>query len=126
MLSNVLKTAPVFIFFLLAAGCERKEQFVAIDLPPTPVLTRQSNWVVVSSSYVRVRKEPNTSAEAIAHLRHRSVAEIVTRTPFPEMLDGRSDYWYQVQAEGVRGWIFGSFIELHDSKAGAEQAARDG
>ena len=120
-----MKSAALLLIFF-AAGCAKKEAPAAIDLPATPVLTMQRNWVVVTSPYVRVRKGPNAASEVIAHLRHRSVAEIVTRTPFPETLEDKSDFWYQVQAEGVRGWIFGSFIELYDSKAGAEQAAKDG
>lgn len=109
---------------LLPIGCARKPAPVKVELPPTPVLTVKANWGVVVSPYLRVRKKPSTDGEVVAHLRNSSIAEVLSRTAYPETIEGKTDYWYEISSEGVRGWVFGSYLKFFDTKAEAEKAAR--
>lgn len=107
---------------LFPFGCSRKPATVKIDLPPTPVLTVKANWGVVISPYLRVRKKPSVDGEVVAHLRNSSIAEVLSRTAYAETIEGKSDYWYEISYEGVRGWVFGSYLKFFDTKAEAEKA----
>lgn len=108
---------------LWLAGCAKPAAEEPIRLPPTPVLSIRSSWGVVRSDILRIREEPFTKASTLTHLRRRSVLEILSRTEKKENIDERSDYWYQVSFEGVRGWVFGAYLEVLDSRARAEDFA---
>jgi len=92
-----------------------------IDLPPTPVLTLSSNWGVIRSPFLRLRDEPLQKAKITAHLRRGSVLEIISRTEAKETIGEETAYWYQVNYGGLRGWVFGAFLEVLDSKSEAER-----
>lgn len=104
-------------------SCSRKPDPVKVELPPTPVLTVKANWGVVVSPYLRVRKKPSADGEVVAHLRNASIAEVLSRTAYPETIEGKADYWYEISAEGIRGWVFGSYLKFYDTRAEAEKAA---
>ncbi len=104
-------------------SCEKEIEEERIQLPSTPVLSIRSNWGVVTSHFLRVREEPFQKAKILAHLRKRSVLEILSRTQKRESVENESSYWYQINYEGLRGWVFGAYIEILESKARAESFA---
>lgn len=119
-------SAPLVLLFSLffLSSCEKEDPVFSVDMPATPVLTVRANWGLVTSPYLRVRKQPKVDGEVVAHLRNASVAEILAKTTYPETLEGETDYWYEISSEGLRGWVFGSYLDFYDSKSKAEQAAR--
>ena len=106
-------------------SCEKEQPVERIDLPPTPVLTLSTNWGVIRSPFLRLRDEPLQKAEIVAHLRRGSILEIISKTEAKETIDEVSSYWYQVNYGGLRGWVFGAFLEVLDSKSEAERFARE-
>jgi cytochrome b len=95
-------------------------------MPTTPVLALKANWGLVASPYLRVRARPQSGAEVVAHLRNSSIVEILAKTSYPETVEGQSNFWYEIASDGIRGWVFGSYLEFHDSRQDAEQASRTG
>ena len=127
------KTMKRFSFTLAAAaftllicvflpGCRKEEPLVRLDMPTTPVLAIRASWGVVASPYLRVRAKPQPGAEVVAHLRNSSIVEILAKTSYPETVEGKSDYWYEIACDGIRGWVFGSYLEFHNSRQEAEKA----
>jgi hypothetical protein len=106
-------------------SCVRRQVAERIELPPTPVLSVRSTWAVVTSPFLRVRDEPLARAAVLAHIRRGAVLEVLSRTDRKEELEQTSSYWYQVSYEGLRGWVFGAFLEIVDSKARAESLAAE-
>jgi hypothetical protein len=123
-LTFIQRSALFFLILssLFFAGCGKEEPLTNLDMPTTPVLAIRANWGVVASPYLRVRAKPQPSGEVVAHLRNSSVVEILARTAYPEILEGKSDYWYEIACDGIRGWVFGSNLEFHNSRQEAEQA----
>jgi hypothetical protein len=109
----------------LLAGCQREDPLTGLDMPTTPVLAIRANWGVVASPYLRVRSKPQPAAEVVAHLRNSSIVEILAKTSYPETVEGKSDYWYEIACDGIRGWVFGSYLEFHDSRQEAEKASQE-
>jgi hypothetical protein len=116
----VLSIAP-----LTLVSCEKEQPVQSIDLPPTPVLTLSAEWGVIRSPFLRLRAEPLQKAKITAHLRRGSILEIINRTEAKETIDDSTAYWYQVNYGGLRGWVFGAFLEVLDSKSKAERFAAD-
>jgi hypothetical protein len=104
-------------------GCGPRPAAERIDLPPTPVLSIRTNWAVVNSPFLRLRQEPLAGSGVLAHIRRGAVLEVLSRTDQKEIIEDASAYWYQVSYAGLRGWVFGAFLEIVDSKAKAEALA---
>ena len=110
---------------LFFAACDTAEEAQPIELPATPALVMQTTWAVVHSSHLRLREAPNTDSQPVATLWQGSVLEIVSKTSSQEIVEDEQDYWYQINFDGLAGWVFGAYIETYDSKVRAEDSARD-
>ena len=111
--------------FLLTA-CSGARPYAGLKLPPTPVLTIQTFYGVIDFAYVRVRSEPLPDAPLATMLRGGSIVEIVSSSNNEETIEGKSDRWYQIQFQGRRGWVFGSYLKIFDSLDKARNAAKAG
>lgn len=114
------------VVLLLLAGCSGQGQYSGLKLPPTPVLTIQTYYGVVDFAYIRVRNEPKPDAGLVTMLRSGAIVEIVTSSSTEETIEGKTDRWYQIQYQGRRGWVFGSYLKIFDSLDKARNAAKAG
>jgi len=121
---RLLLLFPIPVLMVLGA-CGRKPVVQPIDLPPTSVLSIRSTWAVVTSPFLRIREEPLANAKVLAHIRRGAVLEILSRTERKEEIEDATAFWYQVSYEGLRGWVFGAFLEITDSKAKAQGLASE-
>jgi hypothetical protein len=100
-----------------------------VDVPPTPILTGGSGWVIVKSSYVRLKAAPDALSSDVAALRDGTLAE-VRGSEFDKT---GSPLWYRVRTvEGgqsgvgaVEGWVAGGDLDLFASRAQADKALKD-
>jgi hypothetical protein len=111
---------------LALASCSGSNPYSGLKLPPTPVLTIQTYSGVVDFAYIRVRTEPLPDAPLVTMLRAGAILEIVTSSSNEETIEGKTDRWYQIQFQGRRGWVFGSYLKVFDSLDKARNAAKAG
>lgn len=116
----------LWVVSLFLIGCSGAGQYAGLKLPPTPVLTIQAYYGVVNFAYIRVRSEPLPDAGLVTMLRAGSIVEIVTSSSTEETIEGKTDRWYQIQYQGRRGWVFGSYLQIFDSLDKARNAAKAG
>jgi hypothetical protein len=119
----LLFCATVWLF--CAVACDSRNTAEPIDLPATTALVLQTNWAVITSSHLRLREGPGIGAGVLATLWKGSVLEIVSKTSTKEMAEGEEGFWYQISFDGLDGWVFGTYIELFDSKNDAEESSRE-
>ncbi len=122
-LPGFLFCATVCLF--ISAACDNRDTVAPIDLPATTALVLESNWAVITSSYLRLREGPGTSSAVVATLWKGSVLEIVSKTSTKEVVEDEEGFWYQISFDGLAGWVFGTYLEFFDSKHGAEESARE-
>jgi hypothetical protein len=111
---------------LVLAGCSGPRPYAGLKLPPTPVLTIETSYGVVDFPLLRVRTDPVSDAALVTMLRAGAIVEIVTSSSNEETIEGKTDRWYQVQYQGRRGWVFGSYLKVFDSLDKARNAAKAG
>lgn len=111
---------------LFLAGCSGPSPYAGLKLPPTPVLTIETSYGVVDYPLLRVRTEPVADAALVTMLRAGAIVEIVTSSSSEETIEGKTNRWYQVQYQGRRGWVFGSYLKVFDSLDKARNAAKAG
>ena len=117
--------AFIVLICVFLPGCRKEEPITRLDMPTTPVLAIRASWGIVASPYLRVRAKPQAAAEVVAHLRNSSIVEILAKTSYPETVEGKSDYWYEIACDGIRGWVFGCYLEFHNSRQEAEKATEE-
>ena len=113
------------VWLLCTSACDSRESVKPIELPSTTALVLQTNWAVITSSHLRLREGPGTTAPVLATLWKGSVLEIVSKTSTKEVVEDEEDFWYQISYDGLAGWVFGTYIELFDSKNSAEDSSRE-
>jgi len=107
---------------LTALGaCGRSGSSERVTLPPTPVLSIHSTWAVVKSPLLRVREGPSSQATVLSHIRMGAVMEVLTRADKEDTVENESAFWYRIDYQGLKGWVFGSYIELFESRAKADK-----
>jgi uncharacterized protein YgiM (DUF1202 family) len=108
----------------LPTACSSKAGQERIVFPATPVLTIRSTWAVVRSPLLRVRVEPTNKSPVLSHVRMGVVVEVIAKGDKEETVEGETAFWYRVNYEGLKGWVFGSYLEVFDSRAKAEAFAQ--
>ncbi len=107
---------------ILAASCGRGRP-EKLNLPPTPILTIRATWAAVKSPLLRVRAEPTNKSEVLSHIRTGVVVEVIGRSDAEDTVENDVAYWYRINYDGLKGWVFGSYLEIFDSRGQAEKYA---
>ena len=58
---------------------------------------------------VNVRSEPSIKGKVLFQLKMNEVVEVKKQSENYETVGEQTDYWYQIEKDGKRGWVFGSF-----------------
>jgi hypothetical protein len=119
------RAAFAALLVLLAASCGREGRIERVEFPSTPVLSVRSTWAVVVSPLLRVREQPERGSTVLQHIRLGVVVEVIGKSDREDEIEGLRDSWYRINYDGLKGWVFGPYLSLHDSRAAAEaEAAR--
>jgi hypothetical protein len=110
---------------LALISCSRERRIERVEFPTTPVLSVRSTWAVVVSPLLRVREQPDSRSTVLQHIRQGVVVEVIGKSDREDEIEGQQDYWYRINYEGLKGWVFGPYLTLSDSRDAAEaEAAR--
>ena len=104
--------ALVLALAAVALGCQQRESDARLLLPATSVVETNEVRGIVTADSLRVRAQPSVRAEVLSYLRRGEVVEVVRRGEQQERIAGTSGHWFEVTYQGVRGWAFGSHLEL--------------
>ena len=104
-------------------SCNRSSGAERVSLPPTPVLSIRSTWAVVKSPLLRVRDQPSGQATVLAHIRMGAVVEVIGKSDKEDTVENETSFWYRVNYEGLKGWVFGSYVSVFDSRTKADAYA---
>ena len=119
-MSSVLCLLAAFAAAISLLCCGRSSGSERVSLPPTPVLSIRSTWAVVKSPLLRVRDLPSGQATVLAHVRMGAVVEVIGKSDKQDTVENDTAFWYRVNFEGLKGWVFGSYIEVFDSRSKAD------
>ena len=94
-------------------ACRKQETDAQeLTLPPTSVISTSEQHGIVAADSLRVRVQPSARAEVLSHFRRGEVVQVLQRGEFQERVAGNLAYWFEVNHQGVRGWVFGFHLEL--------------
>lgn len=67
---------------------------------------------VQAAAGLTMREQPGTSGTAIVIIPDGSTVKIIDKGSTEETISGKTGYWYKVDWNGRRGWVFGGFLAL--------------
>ena len=95
-----------------ALGCQQDQSEERLLLPATTVVATNEVRGIVTADSLRVRARPSVRAEVLSYLRRGEVVEVLRRGEQEERIGGSQGYWFEVTFDGVRGWAFGTHLDL--------------
>ena len=107
---------------ILVNACTDERSDRTISLPSTPILSLEANWVVITSTHLRLREQSSIDSPVVTTLWRGYVLEVLSKQNRREEIEGETDYWYQVRYGGLQGWVFGSYLGFHSSYEAAVAA----
>lgn len=121
---GTLPCTALLIAAALLSGCGQREAERPITLPPTPALSVRAHWGVAKERYLRAFNGPSTDSKVVFLLRAGDILEITAKSGYTDRVRAERDYWYHVIFEKREGWVFGSWLDLYESRERAENASR--
>lgn len=118
------RSIALAVLALAMFGCSESERVEQVELPTTQVLSFRAGWAVVESPYTRILEQPDPASAIVGHARRGTVLEIVSKTNYTERTDEGTDFWYRIRSQDFSGWIFGSALELYNTRERASNAAQ--
>lgn len=105
----------LFIVLIFFPSCflNKKDEKMKIELPITQVLEQSANYAVITSSHLRLRPEPSVESKAITTLWKGYILEIISKSSKQYSVEGETDFWYQINYDGLTGWVFGAYIDIY-------------
>lgn len=70
---------------------------------------REAETLEIWGNKVNIRTKPSLKGDVIMQLNEGQVAKIIKQTEAFETIGYDTDYWYQIEIDGKRGWVFGWF-----------------
>lgn len=103
--------------FLVSAACKKKA--------PVPAEAPLPETTTVSSSELKMRISPNTTAAEIGRLMKGETVKIVQRSADSVQVGALNAYWYKVtSSSGLTGWVYGAHLAI-EANEGELKAASD-
>jgi hypothetical protein len=119
-----LKKAGLCLAALLGvSSCGRETAPDRIVLPPTPILSIRTSWAVVRSPLLKIREEPSNKAAVLQYMRTGAIVEVIARSDAEDTVEDEVAYWYRINYDGLKGWVFGAYLEVFDTRSKAESFA---
>ncbi len=105
------------------SSCRKDIEIKNVNLPVTQAITKKSNYALITSSHLRLRTDPTISSKAITILWKGYIMEILRKSDSRDFVEGKENYWYLISYDGLKGWVFGSYIDVFSSKEKALAAS---
>lgn len=67
---------------------------------------------VQAAAGLTMREQPGTSGKAVVIIPDGSTVKIIDKGSTEETISGKTGFWYKVDWNGKRGWVFGGFLAL--------------
>jgi hypothetical protein len=126
--SFILFTITTMIF--LSSGC--KKQDAGTDISLIKDLTKQDQNIknssgsgVVNVDRLRFRADNDLHAKTLRYLDKGTIVSVISKDEIPVKIGEMEDYWFQIEYDGIKGWVFGYFLDLYqtydDALAGSKK-----
>ena len=119
IMDALVRIAFVLMAVSALSGCDIWNN-KTIALLPTRVFESCEEYAVVSDPHLFVHTDPSYNSEIIRISRRGVIFEIVDKNINQEEIYSEQGYWYAIAHQGVRGWVFGTQLNIYCHRYQAE------
>ena len=122
-----LKLLSLFIVLFLFS-CNDKKDFNMEKTLDVDGVTKQlsiNQFGVTKYASLKLRELPLEDSVVSWHLRLGSIVTIYKKSDTTSLFDGKKDYWYYINYKGVNGWMFGTYLDIFNSRYDAEKKSEE-
>ena len=59
----------------------------------------------------------------LSHIRLGAVMEVLSHADKEDTVENETAYWYRIDYQGLKGWVFGAYVEMFDARNKADAFA---
>ncbi len=106
----------LLIFFIINCAGKNKnsDENKLVLLKETKKQFELYQWAVINQELPRLREAPSEDAKVINYLNIGTVVKILKIDEKISKFNNKNDYWYYIDYDGEKGWIFGTFLEIYN------------
>ena len=134
-IKNKFVILTLFIIILICFSCLKKE-----SEDTTVILTKSSKIIantvsqnygvgVVNTDRLRFRSLNDLHSKTLRYLDRGIIVVILSRDKYRVKINEIEDYWYNIEFEGIKGWVFGYYLDIYssydDAKFGASKYLKE-
>lgn len=119
----------IMIFILFNSSCKKSNINNISDLDKKNILkaeeVKKTGKVgVVNVDRLRFRSDNDIHSKTLRYLDKGAIVTILEKNNMRVKIGEMEDYWYQIEYEGITGWVFGYFIDVYSSYDDAKNGAK--
>ncbi len=129
MKKSVFLSIIVTLFLLCCCKAQYVQKTVTLDkntFKPvsSSISTLKNNLIgIVTVNRLRLRSSNDVYAKTIRYLDQGDMLNIITKDEKRVRINNAEDYWYLVDFNGTKGWIFGYYLEIYSDYLQAQEAS---
>lgn len=129
MKRSIFLSVIAILFFLCSCKARQAENTIVLDKNTfTPASssfsTIKNNLIgIVTVNRLRLRSSNDVYAKTIRYLDQGEMLNIIAKDEKRIRINNMEDYWYQVDFNGTKGWIFGYYLEIYSDYLQAQEAS---
>ena len=87
-------------------------------------LKKNKGYGVVNVNNLHFRSGDDLNSKTLRFLNKGTIVSIIKKNDTRVKIGEMEDYWYQIEYEGITGWVFGYFIDIYSSFNNAKIMAK--
>lgn len=96
LITSCLAIFVITLSFIMT-GCSKKE--IGVGKP-----------AYISATSLNCRQNPSTTGAVTGNFKQSDLVSILEKGQKKETIDGKENFWYLVQKDSTKGWVFGGYL----------------
>ncbi|MCQ2575937.1 MAG: SH3 domain-containing protein [Treponema sp.] len=96
------------------APVEAAEDDYEVESDPVDSSVYYGRVATDDGSRINLRTLPSTSGSVVGQIDDDTIVTLIASTKGKYTIDGIEDFWYQVSANNMSGWLFGGYLKIEE------------
>jgi hypothetical protein len=109
-----MKFFAALTIILIFSGCYGEKNKINDINKLTPAETKKtSGFGIINVDRLRLRADNDLHSKTLRYLDKGDIVRIIDKDNDRVRIDDMEDYWYEIEYNGITGWIFGYYVDLY-------------
>jgi Bacterial SH3 domain len=126
--ADIKNITIILIILPFFYSCEKNKDNLYLPFKPhikENVEQESQSFGVITVNRLRMRSDNDIHSKTIMYLDKGEIVTVLKKNGEKVKVGEVEDYWYQIEYNGTKGWIFGYFFDIYQSPEDAKTSARE-